>query len=348
MLSRFGSMLEDAPGPADLLPALAAAVQRGLGLQWARVRLDLVAANGSLEPAGAAGIGAGEPAEPELVVPLTQAGTVLGRIECGPRRDGPLLDEDRRLLASLAGQAATAVRNLHLTAELSARLEVIRTQATQLTASRARMQAAQDTERQRIQRDLHDGIQQDIVALTAKLALAMARQRRGDSRADESLADVQRDLAALLGHLREFAHAIHPPVLADKGLLEAIEAQAARLPIEVVIEAEPALRGVRFPRHAEAAAWFVVAEALTNTVKHAAAGRVRVALCQLDGRLAVEVSDDGCGFDPAAARGLGLSSLADRMSIAGGALRIDSRPGAGSTVRAEIPLAVAAEAAVHG
>jgi signal transduction histidine kinase len=348
VLSRFGSMLEDAPGPADLLPALAAAVQRGLGLQWARVRLDLVAANGSLEPAGAAGIGADEPAEPELVVPLTQAGTVLGRIECGPRRDGPLLDEDRRLLASLAGQAATAVRNLHLTAELSARLEVIRTQAGQLAASRARMLAAQDTERQRIQRDLHDGVQQDIVALTAKLALAMARQRRGDSRADESLADVQRDLIALLGHLREFAHAIHPPVLADKGLLEAIEAQAARLPIEVVIEAEPALRGVRFPRHAEAAAWFVVAEALTNTVKHAAASRVQVVLGQQDGRLAVEVSDDGCGFDPAAARGLGLSSLADRMSIVGGTLRIDSRPGTGSTVRAEVPLAVAAEAAVHG
>jgi signal transduction histidine kinase len=342
VLSRFGSLLEDAPGPADLLPALATAVQRGLGLQWARVRLDLVAANGSLEPAGAAGIGADEPAEPELVVPLTQAGTVLGRIECGPRRDGPLLDEDRRLLATLAVQAATAVRNLHLTAELSARLEVIRTQAGQLTASRARMLAAQDTERQRIQRDLHDGVQQDIVALTAKLALAMARQRRGDSRADESLAEVQRDLAALLGHLREFAHAIHPPVLADKGLLEAIEAQAARLPIEVVIEAEPALRGVRFPRHAEAAAWFVVAEALTNTVKHAGAGRVQVALHRLDGRLAVEVSDDGCGFDPAAARGLGLSSLADRMSIVGGTLRIGSRPGTGSTIRAEVPLALAA------
>jgi signal transduction histidine kinase len=339
VLTRFGSMLEDAPGPADLLPALASAVQRGLGLQWARVRLDLVAANGSLESAGAAGIGAAESAEPELVVPLTQAGTVLGRIECGPRQDGPLLDEDRRLLASLAGQAATAVRNLHLTAELSARLEVIRTQARQLAASRARMQAAQDTERQRIQRDLHDGVQQDIVALTAKLALALARQRRGDSRADESLAEVQRDLAALLGHLREFAHAIHPPVLADKGLLEAIEAQAARLPIEVVIEAEPALRGVRFPPDAEAAAWFVVAEALTNTVKHAAARRVQVTLGRLDGRLAVAVSDDGRGFDPAAARGLGLSSLADRMSIVGGTLRIDSRPGAGSTLHAEVPLA---------
>ena len=341
VLTRFGSMLEDAPGPADLLPALAAAVQRGLGLQWARVRLDLVAANGSLEPAGAAGIGAAEPAEPELVVPLTQAGTVLGRIECGPRHDGPLLDEDRRLLASLAGQAATAVRNLHLTAELSARLEVIRTQAGQLAASRARMQAAQDTERQRIQRDLHDGIQQDIVALTAKLALAMARQRRGDSRADESLADVQRDLAALLGHLREFAHAIHPPVLADQGLLEAIEAQAARLPLEVVIEADPGLRGVRYPPQVEAATWYVVSEALTNAVKHARAHRVLIALAQPDGHLAVEVRDDGCGFDQAAVRGLGLPSLADRISIVDGALRIDSSPGRGTTLRAEVPLAAA-------
>ena len=204
-------------------------------------------------------------------MPLTQAGTVLGRIECGPRRDGPLLDEDRRLLASLAGQAATAVRNLHLTAELSARLEVIRTQAAQLSASRARMRAAQDTERQRIQRDLHDGVQQDIVVADRQArAGRRERQRRGDQRADESLAEVQRDLGALLGHLREFAHAIHPPVLADQGLLEAIEAQAARLPIEVVIEAEPALRGVSIPQHVEAAAWFVVAEALTNAVKHAA------------------------------------------------------------------------------
>jgi signal transduction histidine kinase len=99
------------------------------------------------------------------------------------------------------------------------------------------------------------------------------------------------------------------------------------------------LRGVRFPPDAEAAAWFVVAEALTNTVKHAAARRVQVTLGRLDGRLAVAVSDDGRGFDPAAARGLGLSSLADRMSIVGGTLRIDSRPGAGSTLRAEVPLA---------
>ncbi len=185
VLSRFGSMLEAAPGPADTLPRLADAIRRGLGLQWARVRLDPGAPGGSAPLAGAAGIGPADVAEPALVVPLTSAGTVLGQIECGPRRDGPLLDEDRRLLASLAGQAATAVRNLHLAAELSARLATIRQQAAELTASRARVALAQDAERQRIQRDLHDGVQQDVVVLTAKLALARERLRRGDQRADE-------------------------------------------------------------------------------------------------------------------------------------------------------------------
>jgi signal transduction histidine kinase len=164
-----------------------------------------------------------------------------------------------------------------LTAELSDRLDLIRRQATELTASRARVAQTQDAERQRIQRDLHDGVQQDLVALTANLALARERLRRGDPRADESLAELQRDMRDLLGQLRDFAHAIHPPVLADQGLLEAIEAQAARLPLEVVIEADPALRGVR--------------------------------------------------------------SLADRIAIVNGTLHIDSAPGQGTTLRAEVPLA---------
>ena len=340
VLTRFGSMLETSPGPSDLLPRLAVAIRDGLGLQWARVRLE-VAASAEMSTIGAAGIAPDDPAEPALVVPLTHAGSVLGQIQCSERRDGPLLDEDRRLLAHLAGQAATAARNLHLTAELSDRLDVIRRQAAELTASRARVAQTQDAERQRIQRDLHDGIQQDVVVLTAKLALARERLRRGDARADEPLAELQRDLGDLLVHLREFAHAIHPPVLADQGLLEAIEAQAARLPIEVVIEADPALRGVRYPQHIETTTWFVVSEALTNAVKHARAARVLVALAQPNGSLAVEVRDDGCGFDSGAVRGLGLASLADRVSIVHGDLHIDSAQGRGTTLRAEIPLTTA-------
>jgi signal transduction histidine kinase len=341
VLTRFGSMLEASPGPADLLPRLAAAIREGLGLQWARVRLDVETVGGSLPVTGAAGLEPGEVPEAALIVPLIHAGTVVGRIECGPRRDGPLLEEDRRLLANLAGQAATAARNLHLTAELSDRLNLIRRQAAELIASRARVAQTQDAERQRIQRDLHDGVQQDLVALTANLALARERLRRGDPRADESLAELQRDMGGLLGQLRDFAHAIHPPVLADQGLLEAIEAQAARLPLEVVIEADPALRGVRYPPKVETATWYVVSEALTNAVKHARASRVLVALAQPDGHLAVEVSDDGCGFDQATVGGLGLASLADRMAIVDGALRVDSSPGRGTTLRAEVPLTAA-------
>jgi signal transduction histidine kinase len=324
VITRFGATLETSPSAADLLPRLASAIRQGLDLEWVRVRLDTEAATAGIDP--------GTAADPAYVVPLVHAGITLGRIECGPRHDGPLLDEDRRLLTHLAGQAATAASNLWLTAEL--------------TASRARIAHAQDAERQRIQRDLHDGAQQDVVALTAKLALARERLRRRDPRADEPLVELQRDLGDLLATLREFAHAIHPPVLADQGLLDAIEAQAARLPLEVVIEADPALRGVRYPPHIETTTWYVVAEALTNAVKHARAERVLVALGQPDGHLTVEVRDDGCGFDPMAARGLGLAGLTDRISIVHGALRIDSQPGRGTTLHAEIPLS--APDALHG
>jgi signal transduction histidine kinase len=324
VITRFGALLETTSGAADLLPRLADAIRQGLALEWVRVRLDAETATAGTVP--------GVAADPADVVPLVHAGTTLGRIECGPRHDGPLLDEDLRLLAHLANQAATAASNQRLTAEL--------------TASRARIAHAQDAERQRIQRDLHDGAQQDVVALTAKLALARERLRRGDPRADEPLAELQRDLGDLLAALREFAHAIHPPVLSDQGLLEAIEAQAARLPLEVVIEADPALRGVRYPAHIETTTWYVVAEALTNAVKHARAERVLVALAQPDGHLTVEVRDDGCGFDPLSARGLGLAGLTDRISIVHGALRIDSQPGRGTTLHAEIPLS--APGAVRG
>jgi signal transduction histidine kinase len=364
VITRFGTLLESSPGPADLLPRLAAAIREGLALRWVRVRLDLAGAGTApplasgdrpvpVDPIGSAdlavaadaagmvaasGIGLTDAAEPAHVAPLLQADLVLGWIECGPRRDGPLLDEDRRLLAHLAAQAATAVSNVRLAAELADRLAVIEVQAAELSASRARLVKSTDDERRRIQRDLHDGPQQDLVVLSANLALARERLRRADPRADGTLAELQADLTGLLARLREFAHAIHPPVLADQGLLEAVEAQASRLPLEVVVEADPRLRGVRYPEQIETAAWYVVSEAMTNAVKHAAAARLCIRLGERDGRLSVEVSDDGRGFDPGTARGLGLTGLADRMAIVGGTLRVDSRPGRGTTLHAGLPL----------
>jgi len=353
VLARFGAALESAPGPADLLTAMADAVRDGLALTWVRVRLDLPepatmtpdgGASAGYSRTGTAPADGDEPGAPALVVPIVEGGAVLGRIECGPRRDGPLLDEDRRLLQHLAGQAATAVRNLHLAAELTTRLAVIRRQADDLAASRTRIITAQDAERRRIQRDLHDGVQQEIVVLAAKLALARQRLRRGDRSADGLLAEVQDDVTALLNQVREFAHAIHPPVLADQGLLEAIEAQAARLPLGVVIEADAALRGVHYPQQVEATAWYILSEALTNVVKHADARQVRVRLARPDGRLTLEVRDDGTGFDTRGAGGLGLAGLADRIATVDGILRVESTPGRGTTLRAEIPLPEASDA----
>jgi signal transduction histidine kinase len=359
VITRFGRLLESAPGPADLLGRLAGAIREGLALRWVRVRLDRADTADHAGLVATAGIAVDSADEPAHVVPLIQADELLGQIECGPRRDGPLLDEDRRLLAHLAAQAATAVSNVRLSAALGDRLAVIERQAAELAASRARLVKSTDDERRRIQRDLHDGPQQDLVVLTLSLTLARERLRRGDPRADDTLAEVQADLTGLLARLREFAHAIHPPVLADQGLLVAIEAQASRLPLEVVIEADRELRGVRYPEQIETTAWYVVSEAVTNAVKHAGASRLRICLTQRAARLAVEVGDDGRGFDPAVPRGLGLTGLADRMAIVHGELSVDSRAGHGTTLRAEIPLPAlavpvqagsdaAAGAAAHG
>lgn len=202
LLSRFGSVLEKSPGHAELLSELADTVHRGLGVTWARVRLDAPAAVGG--PAlreGRAGLPPDAAPEPAVTVALVYDQQTLGHIECGPRPDGVLVDEDRRLLWYLSQQAAAAVHGLYLDAELSAQLAVIRRQAAELTASRERLAQGRDAERRRIQRDLHDGVQQEVVALAAKLALARQQLRRGDSQAERTLTELNADVSTLLADL---------------------------------------------------------------------------------------------------------------------------------------------------
>jgi signal transduction histidine kinase len=331
-LSRFGESLTRVPGSDGLLRDLAGEVRRGLDLTWARVSLE---AAGGPPRVVTDGTPSGEPA---AAVPIEYQGAILGRIECGPRSDGPLLAEDRRLLAYFAAQAAVGVHNLHLAAELSRRVEEVRVQAAELAASRDRVVAGQDAERRRIQRILHDGVQQEIVALSARAGLVRQQLLRGDPAAADGLAQMQRDLAATLHDVREIAYAIHPPVLSDRGLLEAIEAQSSRLAVPMAVRADPRLRGVRFGEQIEAIAWYVLAEALSNVVKHAGASEVEVSLSQQDGRLGLVIRDDGCGFDPGRPRGLGLAGLSDRLDTVGGSLTITSGEGLGTSVCAHIPV----------
>ena len=331
-LSRFGDSLTRGPGSDGLLRDLAGEVRCGLALTWSRVTLE---ADGGPPRVVADGEPSGEPA---ATVPIEYQGAVLGRIECGPRSDGPLLAEDRRLLAYFAVQAAVGVHNLHLAAELSRRVEEVRDQAAELAASRDRVVAGQDAERRRIQRILHDGVQQEIVALSARAGLVRQQLLRGDPAAAGGLAEMQRDLATTLHDVREIAYAIHPPVLSDRGLLEAIEAQSSRLAVPMAVRADPRLRGVRFGEQIEATAWYVLAEALANVVKHASASEVEVSLSQEDGRLGLVIRDDGCGFDLGWPRGLGLTGLSDRLDTVGGSLTITSGAGLGTSVCAHIPV----------
>jgi signal transduction histidine kinase len=332
-LNRFGRILTQAPGSDGLLSDLAGEVRRGLGLTWARVTLE--APDGGPLREAADGTPAGEPS---AVVPIEYPGVSLGRIECGPRRDGPLLAEDLRLLAYFAAQAAVGVHNLYLAAALSRSVAEIRDQAAELAASRDRVVAGQDAERRRIQRVLHDGVQQEIVALSARAGLVRQQLLRGDPAAADGLTEMQRDLATTLRDVREIAYAIHPPVLSDRGLLEAIEAQSGRLALPMVVRADPRLRGVRFGEQIEITAWYVLAEALSNVVKHAGASEVEVSLSQQDGRLGLVIRDDGCGFDLDRPRGLGLAGLSDRLDTIGGSLVINSGAGLGTSVCVHIPV----------
>jgi signal transduction histidine kinase len=282
----------------------------------------------------------GEPSGPaDLTVPLERTGdrpgvswTVQGTIECGGKPEGyePV---DRELLTTLAGQASTAIANLRLTAELAARLD-------ELERSRARIVAAQDVERRRIERNIHDGVQQEVVALMMKLRLARNQIGRGERTPEDALSELQFDVKELLVDLRELAHGIHPPVLSDGGLVAAVEARTARLPFDVRISAPASLRSRRFAEDVEGAAYFVICEALTNAVKHSGAQATDIELSTTPGQLSVQVSDDGAGFASDDPPGSGLTNLRDRIEALGGRFSVETGPGRGTRVLADLPVSV--------
>jgi signal transduction histidine kinase len=239
------------------------------------------------------------------------------------------VDNNPELVEAAAAVARLALENERLQAEIKAQLQQVR-------ASRARIVATGDAERRRIERDLHDGAQQRLVTLS--LVLGLARDQAAAT-ADVALEDVLDEAAAqlrlALAELRELARGIHPAVLSEAGLHAAIEGLAERLPVAVTVSSGPTLR---FDAAIEAAAYFVVAEALTNVVKYAHASDVRVTVTYSDGNLIVEVVDDGVGgADPR--HGSGLVGLMDRVGALAGRLEVVSEPGRGTRVVAMIPCA---------
>jgi signal transduction histidine kinase len=219
------------------------------------------------------------------------------------------------------------MENERLQAQLRARVEELRT-------SRARIVEATTKERRRLERNLHDGAQQRLVALSLTLRLAQANVGKDPGKAGQLLFAAQEELTLALGELRELARGIHPAILSDRGLEAALEALAGRAPIPVELAEVPS---ERLPEAIEAAAYFVVAEALTNVVKYAHASQATVSIGRYNGAAIVEVADDGIGgADPT--RGSGLRGLADRVTALDGKMMLDSPAGAGTRLRAEIPV----------
>ncbi len=235
----------------------------------------------------------------------------------------------QRLLTDVAGQAGLLLRNLRLTAELQARVE-------ELAESRLRIVAAQDVERRRLERDIHDGVQQHVVALMAKVQLARNQVRRQSHLSSDTLEEVQADAGRLLDELRELASGIHPVVLTDGGVVAAVRFRADRLPIKVVLDADPETRSRRYPEPVEAAGYFIACEALANVLKHASASRATVKIGADNGSLTIRVTDDGRGFDPSTAVRSGLRGLQDRVEALGGRLEVTSSH-AGTTLSASLP-----------
>jgi signal transduction histidine kinase len=330
MLSELGARLEQAGEPRDLLARLAGAVRDGLDASWVRIRL--VATDGALaeSPVGVAGQIGGEAVE---TVDLVHADDSLGRIEVGPRRRGEYSEAERTVLRTVAGQAAASVANVRLTARLAEQLD-------ELTASRERLVGAQDDERRRLERDLHDGVQQNVVAQIAGLRLARNRLERGELTPDE-LVELQDQARETLTDLREIARGIHPPVLSDNGLVAAVESGVARYPIPLVIEADDAVRTERYPDDVETTAYYVVREALANTAKHANATHAAVGLSRDDGRLRIAIADDGGGIDPPGAGSAshgGLANIRDRVAALRGTMSVAPNRPSGTRVVVELPI----------
>jgi signal transduction histidine kinase len=258
-------------------------------------------------------------------VAVQHGGELLGALSLQKPRNEALTGTEDELLRHLASQAGLVLRNAALIDELR--------------ASRRRLVEAQDAERRKIERNLHDGAQQQLIALMIQLGLL--EESADDPGAVRQLAPAVKDgLRAALEDLRDLARGIYPPLLADQGLVPALQAQARKASLPVEIDAD----GIgRYPQDIEAAVYFCALEALQNVAKYAGASRATVSLSCTGGSLRFTVTDDGAGFDTASARhGTGLQGMADRLAALGGALDVRSQPGRGTTLTGQLPVSAPA------
>ena len=264
---------------------------------------------------------------PGRMVPVRHGDDLLGAISLNKPRQEALNSAEDNLLRHVASQAGLVMRNAQLTAELRATIDELR-------ASRRRLVEAQDAERRKIERNLHDGTQQQLIALAIQLGL-LTESADDPDLLRKAIPDLKAQLSAALDDLRALAHGIYPPLLAERGLAMALHAQAARSPVPVLVEADQV---GRYPQDTESAVYFCTLEALQNVAKHARAAQATVRLSGSGQGLEFSISDDGAGCPATGMRhGSGLQGMSDRLAAHGGTLDVRSQPGRGTTIIGWLP-----------
>ena len=339
VLSEFSERVGQTYANEELLPRMARALGEGTGAAradvWVRVGEELRAEATWPEDAEAPPPRAMSSSQEHVATassffePVRHRDELLGALSIEKRPGESLSATEEKLIQDLAAQAGLVMRNAALTEDLLDTIEQLRT-------SRQRLVTAQDEERRKLERNLHDGAQQQLVALTVKLGLLERLVERDPGQAKTIAGQLQGDATGALEELRDLARGIYPPLLADQGLAAALGSQARKSTVPVTIEAD----GVgRYAREAEAAVYFSCLEALQNVAKYASASRATVRLSDGDGRLRFEVTDDGAGFDPSTSSyGTGLQGIADRLAALDGELEVRSSVGAGTTVAGTLPV----------
>lgn len=337
LLSEFSNRMGGRYDFQSLIPELARILGEGIGASqaevWLRVDGELVrAASWPGEVTEPMSVPMDNGSVPKLegrdrVADVRHGNEVLGALSVTKPAGEQMTPVEQRLLEDAASQAGLAFKNVQLNAELRARLD-------ELQASRSRLVVAQDAERRRLERDIHDGVQQHLVALSMKLRRAQDLAETDPARAQELMAELQTDTGETLQALRDLARGIHPPVLSDHGLVKALEAHARRCPVPVRVEAS----GIgRYPTDVESAIYFCCLEAIQNAIKHSGAPGVIVALEAGADGVVFRIRDDGRGFAPGETAGTGLQNMSDRLAALSGHITVESSPGAGTTVIGRVP-----------
>lgn len=347
VLSALSDLVARSYRHEDVLPRIAELTAAGTGSVraevWLRVGDELLL--GSRWPAGAVARMPRIPVreDEEWVIPdADQAIAVmddehpLGAIAVAKRPGESLTAAEDRLLSDVASQAGLILRNVRLTAELTARLDELSAVTGELRASRRRIVETQDQERRRLERDIHDGAQQHLVALAVKLRMARTMAERDPGRARTMIGEIHTLTDSALENLRDLTRGIYPPTLVEKGVAAALRESARRSGAPATVTAKGTRRA---DTASEAAAYFACLEAIQNAAKHAPGCAVRVRIEITAQLLSFAVVDSGPGFDPQTAeRGSGLRNMEDRLAVVGGRLDVRSRPGEGTRVTGRIPI----------